>query len=411
MDGGTEFWLKYKAEVVGGEKTGGKITVSEKLLPSKGKYIRIKIWPRKKPQLAKKVLLALNYETDVIFRPSSAFNKAPGCTFKAEVISVFDNGMTLANDLKSDDFSRDFELSGFGLRKNKNRFYIEEDFTKILDHHVDLWLVSRRNPEVTESYSVLLDYKHNYKLSFKGSSGSNGCSGEDAPSGRVGENGYHGGNGCDGMPGYHGPDIGVWTDQYFDSVLNCALLYVFVEDFSSGKEFRYLVNPEGGSFSVSTSGGSGGRGGSGGDGGRGGDGENGRIWYEILTKTRLVKKPFTEIQTKTVQKTIVNEKGEQEVVEEQVNEQITVYREVEEQYTVQIEHREPGQDGGNGGCGGHGGFGGPGGFGGDVFLFFTDDALDFREKILAASYGGSGGFGGSSGNGAGNAALLFAGRA
>ena len=399
MKGGSVLWLKYKAEVVGGKKSGSNIVVSEKLIPSKGKYIRVKIWPRKKQHLAKTVLVPLNYETEVYFNPTTAFNKAPGCSFKAEIISVFNNGMEIHHNTKSSRLHRDFKITTLGLNRYKNRYYIEKDFTKILDHQVDLWVTSRRNPEVSNSFSILLDYKHNYQLTFSGSSGSDGFNGGDGTSGSTGEDGCHGEDGSDGAPGYHGPDIGVWTDNYFDSVLNCNLLYVFVENFQNGREYRYLINPDGGSFSVSSSGGSGGDGGRGGDGGSGGSGADGRIWFETITKTRMVKKPFTETVTKIVKKTIINEKGESEEVEEVVQEQVTVYREVEEKYTEQIRHQEPGEDGGNGGCGGNGGYGGPGGFGGDIFLFFTDDALKFRKNILAQSFGGSGGFGGSSGSG------------
>lgn len=399
MKGGSVLWWRYKMEVVGGENCGGKITVNPQLMPAKGKYISVKVYPRKRAKLAKTMLIPLNYETKVTFQPITSFDKAPGCAFKGEIISEFNNGaVRKCSNLRSSE-AENFELFTSGLHGAKGRFTIEPDFTKIEDHRVELEVVARRNPEVRTTYSVLLDYKHNYSLRFYGSSGHNGFSGSDGASGFNGCDGGNGQPGADGEPGYDGPDVGVWTDMYFDSTLNCALLYVFAENFQTGQEFKYLINPDGGKLTVSSNGGSGGDGGHGGSGGNGGRGADGEIWYETKIEKRTVSKPFKETVKKKVTKTITNSEGKPEQIEEEITEEITVYRDVIEEYEVKIRHQRPGEDGGNGGHGASGGWGGPGGFGGNIFLYFTSDAVAYDDLVVARTNGGSGGFAGSGGSG------------
>jgi len=398
MNGGSVLWWRYKTEVVGGENWGGKITVNSQLMPSKGKYISIKVYPQKKPKLAQSILVPLNYETEVTFRPTSDFDKAPDCSFKGEIISEFDNGLERTCNIKTDRDAENFMIFTNGISWQKGKFTIEPDFTKIKDHQVDLEVVPRRNPTISNTFSVLLDYKHSYNLSLYGSSGLNGFDGFDGISGSFGSDGTNGAPGGWGESGYDGPYIGVWTDMYFDSILNCNLLYVFTENFQAGEEFKYLINPDGGKITVTSEGGDGGNGGNGGDGGNGGNGVDGEIWYETKIEKRTVSKPFSETVTKKVKKTITNSEGKQEEIEEEVTEQITFYRQVEEEYEVKIMHQKPGQDGGNGGCGAPGGDGGHGGFGGNIFLYFTNDAQEFENSIVAQSFGGSGGFWGSGGS-------------
>jgi hypothetical protein len=397
--GGVVLWWRYETEIIGGTISSGKITVNDKLMPSKGKYISVKVWPRKKPAISKTLLIPLNYETQIEFRPSGNFDKAPGCTFKGEIIATFNNGVVEHyRNLNSKKVIENYRFATDGLIPVKGKFMIEPDFLKIIDHEVVLGLSSQRNPSISSTFSVQLDYKHNYNLTFWGRSGFNGFNGSRGSGGATGQDGYSGTWGGDGQPGEMGPDIGVWTDNYFDSTLNCNLLYVYAQNFRSGEEMIYLINPNGGSLAVTSFGGDGGSGGNGGDGGNGGRGEDGRIWHETVTKTRTVKQPYTETVTKKVKKRRTTGTGEEEEYEETITEEITKYRDVQETYQVQIKHQEPGEDGGDGGDGGHGGSGGPGGDGGYLFLHFTEDAWQYQEKIIANSIGGSGGFAGSGGN-------------
>lgn len=400
MKGGRVFWWRYESEIIGGKRTSGKITVNNIKYPTKGKYIRIKIWPRKHKELAKMVLVPLNYEQEITFIPKNNFDKAPGCSFKAELQVKFNNGVIRKiSDLNSRKTLNNYSLYSEGFEQRKNRFTIETDFRNIIDHQVNVRVQSKRNPSVSTLYSVLLDYKHTYRLNLYGHAGNSGFDGRAGFSGNSGDNGSCGQHGGAGSPGYDGPDLSVSTDMYYDSTLNCELLYVYAEENYSGNEYFYLINPDGGKLHVKTQGGRGGNGGDGGNGGAGGNGDDGRIWYETVTKTRIVKKPFTETVTKKVKKRRTTGTGEEEEYEETVTEQITVYKNVKETYTEQIKHQEPGEDGGDGGHGGAGGEGGPGGWGGNIYLYFTDDALSFQDRIVAKSSGGSGGHHGNGGRG------------
>jgi len=86
MDGGSVIWWRYNVDVIGGKDFSGRILVNEELVPSKGKYIELKISPRKQPELMKELLLPLNYETKITYRPVAGFDKAPGSQVKGEYV-------------------------------------------------------------------------------------------------------------------------------------------------------------------------------------------------------------------------------------------------------------------------------------------------------------------------------------
>jgi hypothetical protein len=94
LSGGNVWWMRHKVEVSGGTDFSGRISVNKELIPSKGKYIDIKAWPRKQPELAKELLIPLNFETKIEYRPTSGFDKSPGSQIKGELITEFNNGQT-----------------------------------------------------------------------------------------------------------------------------------------------------------------------------------------------------------------------------------------------------------------------------------------------------------------------------
>jgi len=400
MEGGSVFWWKYVVEVTGGTNRSGKISVNEKLMPSKGKYIGLKVYPKKHPEQAKKLLIPLNYETEIFFRPTVPFDKAPGGVIEGALVSKFDNGVTrvlkkVNNSGESDNF-RFYVTGGYWKR---GKLFIDPEFLNIENHRVSLITNSLRNTSVSDTFAVTLDYKHNFHLYFQGNSGFFGFSGTDGSSGFSGSDGCNGGFGQDGGSGENGPDIGVWADLYFDSLLNCNLLYVYTENFWTGEEHRYLVNPEGGSFSVTSNGGDGGSGGDGGDGGDGGNGHDGEIWYEYKQVEKVVKKPQTRKVEKKITKKVTGPDGKEKEVEETVWEDEIYYVDVVETETITIRHQQPGERGGDGGNGGGGGFGGPGGDGGDIYFYFTDDSRPYENLFSARNKGGSGGMHGNGGKG------------
>ncbi len=400
MSGGSVWWWRYKVEVTGGSDFSGRITVNDKLVPSKGKYIRIKAFPRKQPELQKEILVPLNYETKITFKPDRSYDKAPGSHIEGELISVFDNGITRVYDnLRRNKNAKNFIFYGTGGAWDKGEFTIDPDFTKIENHRAELIVNSVRNRAVTDTFSVLLDYRHKYKFSLWGDSGMPGFS---VTSGSNGFSGDHGGDGQPGQNGQFGqnaPDIGIWVDMYRDSILNMDLLYVYAQNLWEGEEYRYLINPDGGSLSISSIGGSGGNGGNGGRGGDGGNGNDGQVWIERKTERRIVKKPVKEKVIRKEKKTITDSEGKTKEIEVDVEEEIEVMKDVEEDVVVEIRHQGPGQDGGDGGWGGPGGLGGIGGNGGNIYLYFTDDAWGYQYLFVANSQGGTGGYNGNGGSG------------
>lgn len=400
MEGGSVWWWRYKVEVSGGTDFSGRITVNKELMPSKGKYINVKAYPRKQPELAKELLIPLNYETKIEYRPTAGFDKAPGSQIKGELLTEFNNGQTrICSDLRYSRESANFKFSGEGGSWRNGKFTIEPDFTKIEEHRVALMVNSLRNKSVADTFSVLLDYKHAYKLNLWGSSGMPGFHGMSGSSGSLGNYGEHGQAGADGEFGSDGPEIGVWADLYRDSVLNCDLLYVYAQNLWTDEGFRYLINPVGGKFDVSSIGGSGGSGGSGGNGGSGGEGLEGEKWIEKHIEKQIVKKPVIRksIRKEKQKKTDASGKEYEEEVDVEVSE--TVYVDEEIEVEVEVEKQGPGGDGGDGGWGGPGGLGGPGGYGGNISLYFTEDAMPYQHLIIVRSEGGSGGMHGSGGSG------------
>ncbi|WP_372932127.1 hypothetical protein [Mariniphaga sediminis] len=400
LKGGFVLWWRYKVEVVGGTFASGKVFVNEQLMPSKGKFIEIKVFPKKRPKLMTRVLIPLNYETEVLFRPLNHFDKAPGSVVKGEIVSKFDNGqIRILKKLHRNAEVEKYRVTAFGGNFDKGRFYIDPDFLNIENHTASLVVQSLRNYAVADTFNVKMDYKHAYRLNFSGTGGFLGFSGSNGISGSTGSRGGDGQPGQNGGPGGDAPDVGVWIDLYFDSLLNCNLLYVFAENLFTGKESRYLVNPTGGSFYISSVGGNGGNGGDGGFGGNGGKGYDGRIWYEQKVIEKVVKKPRIRRVEKKITKKVVDAEGKEKEVVETVWEEETYYVDVIEREVISIKHQEPGERGGDGGNGGNGGFAGQGGNGGNIFLYFTEDSRVHENIFTARTTGGTGGLNGNGGSG------------
>jgi hypothetical protein len=139
------------------------------------------------------------------------------------------------------------------------------------------------HPDLRAELDVPLRYDYNFISNFSGSSGSsglNGSNGSDGLSGSAGSmdpnnpsRGGDGGNGSDGSNGQDGGNGGDAPAVQLRVALrsgNHPLLQVSVA--AAGQQKLYLVDPQGGSLTISADGGSGGSGGKGGRGGRGGSG-------------------------------------------------------------------------------------------------------------------------------------------
>lgn len=130
---------------------------------------------------------------------------------------------------------------------------------------------------------IPIRYDYGYKANFSGSSGSPGINGTDGMNGMDGSMGSidpnspsPGGNGGDGTDGTNGtdgssggdaPSVRILVRPIYDTKW---LLQVIVS--ATGPDRYYLIDPQGGSLTVTADGGAGGSGGKGGRGGRGGMG-------------------------------------------------------------------------------------------------------------------------------------------
>jgi hypothetical protein len=147
--------------------------------------------------------------------------------------------------------------------------------------HIDVTAPS--HPDLHAELDIPLRYDYAFKADFSGSAGASGSNGTDGQDGSMGSSGSTdpnnpspGGNGGDGSDGSNGQDGDRGGDappaQIEMTVEGGAhpLLQFMVK--AGSHQRYYLVDPNGGSLSVSADGGAGGSGGRGGRGGRGGSG-------------------------------------------------------------------------------------------------------------------------------------------
>lgn len=140
------------------------------------------------------------------------------------------------------------------------------------------------HPDLRAELDIPLRYNYKFVSNFSGSSGSSGINGSDGTDGASGSTGSvdpdqpsAGGNGTDGTDGSNGQDGGAGSDAPPVDVRVTLrsgphpLLQAGVSAPGHKQRF-YLVDPQGGSLTVTADGGPGGSGGKGGRGGRGGSG-------------------------------------------------------------------------------------------------------------------------------------------
>jgi len=147
--------------------------------------------------------------------------------------------------------------------------------------HVTITVPS--HPDIRAELDIPVRYNFKFASNFSGSSGFSGMNGSDGMDGSSGSMGSMdpnnpsaGGNGSDGTNGSNGQDGGPGGDAPSVQIRvalragSHPLLQVAVS--ASGRQKFYLVDPQGGTLTVTADGGAGGSGGRAGRGGRGGSG-------------------------------------------------------------------------------------------------------------------------------------------
>ncbi|WP_321286673.1 hypothetical protein [uncultured Sunxiuqinia sp.] len=113
--------------------------------------------------------------------------------FDGEVVSLFNNKVVQIYDkLRIKKEADNFIFIPQGRDWDNGKFTIDPDFRNIDNHRVGLIVNSKTNQAVSDTFSILLNYKHDYRLNLYGRSGYSGHNGSDGSDGSAR---YHGGNG------------------------------------------------------------------------------------------------------------------------------------------------------------------------------------------------------------------------
>jgi hypothetical protein len=357
---GTLRWTNFKIKADSAKISNGVLYIPYYQKPPR--KIELTITPKYHPEMEFKDCIWLNEISGLIMKPIIEQSVSPGNVFKVALEANFNNGITQKYSMLTNKILKDLHLKIeiLGGAFNNGKLYITEDIDKIQNHSVYLFLRNETNSKIQDSIQVYLDYNKQYNYStsgFSGLGGFDGFSGTSGSNGSIinlnGSNGANGDNGNDGKDGDIGPDIHVFADAYFDSIIQTSLVYVEVNRNNENVISKYLINPQSGGITIVSRGGDGGKGGDGGDGGDGGKGGDGpervREWRDSTGTHRIVTKGR-------------------------------------------------GGCGGHGGNGGEGGFGGYGGYGGNISVSYTKAAVSYLSIIHIYSIGGHGGSGGKGGD-------------
>jgi hypothetical protein len=144
------------------------------------------------------------------------------------------------------------------------------------------------HPDVRAEIDIPVRYNYSFTSNFSGSTGSSGMSGSDGMAGSGGStgsidptspsaggsggNGTDGSNGGDGGSGGDAPPVQIRVAIKSVAIKSVSRPLLQVSVSAAGKQKLCLVDPQGGSLTVSADGGPGGAGGRGGRGGAGGSG-------------------------------------------------------------------------------------------------------------------------------------------
>jgi len=223
---GTDNWSKYKTDVDSGSYSDGKIKIKGSGNGyKKGDSLTVTVYTKKwflggrgKWLFSQKI--PYNYETKISVLTTGNFSKAPGDHVQFGVRTYFDNKLfsdkwaPAKKNLK--DFA--FKLDGVHISKSKGDLKIDEDPTKISNDKITVMASLVKNPAITDTLNVLLDYIANYQCYIL----SNGA----------------------------GHNLNVTAAIYQDSIINAQLLKIEVNDAATGKTYNYLVNTKGGSIAI-----------------------------------------------------------------------------------------------------------------------------------------------------------------
>jgi hypothetical protein len=332
---GKNAWSKYRLDVDSGSFSNGKIRLKPSVKYKKGDSITVSVYTRKwllggkgKELLTQKI--PYDYEDSISILTTGNIGRAPGDHVQFGVRTWFDNKQFAdtwfpAKKKKAQGFQFDFD--GGHLSKKKGDLKIDTDPKKISHDQVRLIASLIRQPAISDTLRLMLDYIANYscKIQSRG----------------------------------QGHDLYVNADVYFDSLIDAHLIKVRVTDSTTHKIYRYKINTNGGSLTISSKGANGSDGRNGLDGQAGLSGSDGTISTDVETTTAS---------DGTTQTTVNTTQG-------------------------------PGGNGSPGSDGDNGDDGDNGSNGGNIFVSYSPTTAPFLSLIKALSIPGAGGSGGRGGRG------------
>ncbi len=369
---GNLYWKNFIIKAENARFSNGTLEIYKTDAHEKLAYIPLKISTKYEPEIMFHDTIWMNYETGVRIFPTKEYLKSPGSTINFGLEVLYDNNKTIKYS-SSKTLKKVLPLYNIlvkGGSYHDGSFTISPNIFENPDHTPGFMFELKKDSNIYDTFDIRLNYINIFRVNGSGNRGYWGLSGTSGSNGSTGEHGRHGNDGEYGNNGNSGHDIDVFTDIYFDSILQYQLIKIHTVDLSLNQHRYFLVNPNGGGFILNANGGDGGDGGRGGDGGNGGSGYKGAYYEEIIKET-IIKKD-------------------------------TAGKEYKVEITRKIERQKPGNNGGNGGSGGYGGGGGYGGEGGHVIVYYTPamrNYLQILKTSVAGGRGGSGGNGGSAGKG------------
>jgi len=322
-------WGKYHIEVDSGSYSGGRVKLRDSKVYKKGDSVTVNVYARKwflggRGKFLTTRKIPYNFEDSIALMTDGNSNRFPGGHVKFGV-------RTLYNDKQFADLwypvkkknKNDFQLGfdGGHLSKKKGDWKIDTDPTKIHNDKVELYAALAKAPAIRDTIGWMLDYKAAFQ--------------------------------CNILSMGDGHDLDVSVDALDDTIIEAKLLWIEVLDNATHRTYHYVINTQGGSINITSTG------------ANGAGGEIGQSGADGA----ISQMPVTSVDT--------------------AGKTITTY------VTVQ----GPGGDGGDGGDGADGGTGYNGGNGGNITFFYTPSAAPFLTLITASSFPGAGGPGGNGGAG------------
>src|SRR6202000_2449671 len=231
----------YHIEVDSGSYSGGKVKLHASKVYKKGDSVIVNVYTRKwflggRGKFLTTRKIPYNFEDSIAVMTDGNSNRFPGGHIKFGV-RTFYNDKQFADlwypvkKKNKNDFLLGFD--GGHLSKKKGDWKLDPDPTKIHGDKVQLYAALAKAPAIRDTMGWMLDYKSRFQ--------------------------------CNILSAADGHELNVSVDVFDDTIIDAKLLQIEVHDGTTNRTYNYVVNTQGGSINISSTGA---------DGARGDDGQN-----------------------------------------------------------------------------------------------------------------------------------------